>query len=296
MVSGIYGGDARNINLKAAFPRMYALEQEFGSLFKAMTQLKRKGQVDKNSAVGSPTGTLTSFQGGMVQWIQTLSVKYQDSIRLNEEIKDISLQQNRYLVNSGDKPYAADELFISTPAYCAGGLIRNVDAQLSEDLERINYAPIAVVGLVFPAGVFQNRIKGFGYLTPSSEKKEVLGVLFDSDIFPGRCGNEQVLFRIMIGGARHPECVKKSKEELIALSLKEIQASFSVTQKPVKTFFVAWPKAIPQYDQEYLEIEKAIEERLAQHKGLHLVANYLKGISLNDCIESAYQSSQKSSL
>ena len=58
MVSGIYGGDARETVLKAAFGRIHELEQRYGSLFKAMMRL-RKG--------GMPKGTLTSFHRGQEQ-------------------------------------------------------------------------------------------------------------------------------------------------------------------------------------------------------------------------------------
>jgi protoporphyrinogen oxidase len=57
---------------------------------------------------------------------------------------------------------------------------------------------------------------------------------------------------------------------------------------------VAWPKAIPQYDQNYSDLLKTIDEELQKNPNLHLAANYLKGVSLNDCIESAYQNAQNS--
>ena len=39
MVSGIFGGDARNMDLKSAFPRIYEIEQTYGSLIKGMIAL-----------------------------------------------------------------------------------------------------------------------------------------------------------------------------------------------------------------------------------------------------------------
>ena len=126
-------------------------------------------------------------------------------------------------------------------------------------------------------------------MIPSSEGKEVLGVLFESNIFPGRCGKEEILLRIMVGGARHPDILAKSREALTALALKEVQTTLKTEASPIETFFVQWPKAIPQYDVAYTQAERGLEEELKKWKGLYLVANYRKGVSLNDCIENAYQ-------
>jgi len=48
MVSGIYGGDARNANLKSVFPGIYALEEEYGSLVKAMIRIRRARKIAGN--------------------------------------------------------------------------------------------------------------------------------------------------------------------------------------------------------------------------------------------------------
>ena len=93
----------------------------------------------------------------------------------------------------------------------------------------------------------------------------------------------------MVGGARHPEILKRSREELTALAVKEIQTTLKTNAQPVETFFAQWPKAIPQYDHAYVEAERGLEEELKNWKGLHLVANYLHGVSLNDCIENAWR-------
>jgi len=306
MVSGIYGGDARNANLKAVFPRIYALEQEYGSLFKAMIKIRKARKMagngkSKDNTMGSLTGTLTSFQEGVMQMTEAIGKRYQKNICLNQEIQTITRLDHQYTVTVEDgKQYTADELFICAPAYSAGSMIKDVNHNLSQVLEKINYAPMAVVGLICPVDYFPEKPKGYGYLIPSLEQKEILGVLFESNIFPGRCQDNQMLFRVMIGGARHPDILNRTKEELVGLACKEIELlggkSFTQdkTKGPRELFFMTWAKAIPQYDLTYSELLKTIENELQKNPNLHLVANYIKGVSINDCIESAYQSAQGS--
>jgi len=300
MVSGVYGGDARNANLKAVFPKIYALEEEHGSLFKAMIKI-RKGKKSSGNGMGTPTGTLTSFQNGIAQLIDALGKRHQANIRLNQEIKEISPQEDQYSITSTDgKRYMADELYFCAPAYSVGPMLKNVNHRLSCELSKVNYAPMAVVGLVYPREYFSKKPKGYGYLIPSSEKSQVLGVLFEGNIFPGRCREDQVLFRVMIGGARNPDILNKTKEELVQLAVKEIEMlsgkkeQTSENGNPQELFFMPLAKAIPQYDLLYCEIKATIEDELQKIPNLHLVANYLNGVSLNDCIESAYQGAQKS--
>ena len=287
MVSGIYGGDARATVLKAAFGRIYELEQQYGSLFKAMMKL-RKG--------GIPKGTLTSFRRGQAQLTDALARRYENDIRFNEEVRSVTRPSGRFAVVTAAARHEADEVFICAPAYQTAAMIREMAPSMARELEKIRYSPMAVIGLGFPLTAFSRKPEGFGYLIPSSEGKEVLGVLFESNIFPGRCGKEEILLRIMVGGARHPDILSKPREALTALALKEVQTTLKTEALPIETFFVQWPKAIPQYDRAYVAAEAKIAEELKRWPGLYLVANYRKGVSLNDCIENAHQAAQRSSL
>ncbi|MBI5024257.1 MAG: protoporphyrinogen oxidase [Candidatus Omnitrophica bacterium] len=287
MVSGIYGGDARATVLKAAFARIHELEQRYGSLFKAMMKL-RKG--------GMPKGTLTSFHRGQARLTDALARRYAPDVRFDQEVKSITRVSGRFVVATAGARYETDEVFVCAPAYQAATMIKEMSPSIARELEKIRYSPMAVIGLGFSRKAFERPPAGFGYLIPSSEGKEVLGVLFESNIFPGRCGKEEILLRIMVGGARYPDILTKPREVLIALALKEVQTTLKTEASPGETFFVQWPKAIPQYDRSYVEAESALEEKLREWKGLYLAANYRKGVSLNDCIENAYSAAQCSFL
>ncbi len=289
MISGIYGGDAKRINFKAAFPKVYAMEQESGSVIKALIKggKKDKGRIPK---------ALFSFFNGMSELVHTISNRYQDDIQLNQDVKMISTHQNRYIVHANDKQYTADELFICTPAFQAASLFKKFDATLAEQLEQINYVPMIVVGLMYSEKAFKNLPKGYGYLIPSAQKKEILGVLVESNIFTNRCVPGQIVFRVMIGGGRFPDILKKSEEELVALAINEIKSTYETLGNPKTIFFTGWSKAIPQYDGNYVLFKDYWQAHQIKSKNLHLVANYLEGVSFNDCIENAYQAAVKSSL
>ncbi|HQP10363.1 MAG TPA: hypothetical protein PKV41_03140, partial [Candidatus Omnitrophota bacterium] len=74
--------------------------------------------------------------------------------------------------------------------------------------------------------------------------------------------------------------------------IKPMMTEDAKTVEPQELFFVLWEQAIPQYNQSYCQLLPVIERRLGRYPGLHLSANYLKGISLNDCVENAYQAAR----
>lgn len=280
MVSGIYAGDAQEIDLQSAFPRIHALEQTHGSLIRAMLTLKK----GKN---GQPGGQLRSFSGGMGQLIETLAHRYREDITTSETVRMILPFKDGVIVESDKGKYFADQLVMTVPAERAGELTRPFNEALGRCLARIRYAPVAVVGLAYPQSAFPKPVKGFGYLIPSSEEKEILGVLFCSNIFPGRCPDGEVLFRVMIGGTRNPASVKRTRHELFELAHAEIGTVLKTNRRPHKQFLTIWEKAIPQYTLQYPPLRERIVREMRAYPNFHLLGNYLNGVAMNDCVAAA---------
>lgn len=295
MVSGIFGGDARDLNLSHAFPKIRQIEQEYGSLFKglAASGIKKRKDRRKNSlTAGQPAGQLWSFQNGMGQLIRTLSDRYKKNIETGIDVSRVTYDGKRYFVGSTHKDYAADDLILAVPAYRACDLIAPVDPDLSAELRKISYAFIAVAGLVYSKDQFENPPKGFGYLRPTHEGREILGVLFSSNIFQNRCREDQRLFQIMIGGACHPQTADKNVHQLLEMAETEIHAILRARGKPLDRFLMRWEKGIPQYTKSYPGIYDRIQSIIRQHPCLHLSANYLDGVALNDCVANAKRTAE----
>lgn len=285
MVSGIFGGDIKQLNLKEAFPRIYQMENEYGSLFHAMTKIRKQRKIEDP---GMPRGVLTSFNSGMSLIIKTLADKYQNYISYNSHVEKITYIEDTYQIDIGGKPYASDSLYLSTPSDAAARMLTQLDPEFATHLREISYSPIAVIGLLYKKESFSTVPKGFGYLIPSAEGKEVLGVLFESNIFTCRTATDKILLRVMIGGAHHREIANRSTQELIQLAHSEVVSTLKVNSNPIETFQVYWPKAIPQYDQNYCQLKEKIISKLKFWQNLHIMANYWGGIAFNDCIENAY--------
>lgn len=280
MISGIYAGDAREILLHDAFPSLANLEEEYGSLLKGAIAKRKKGAGSKS---------LYSLSEGMGMIVHALHEKYRGDIRLAEDVDDISKdEQGQYIVRTDEQVLAADQVFLTVPAYAGADMVRSMDTRLAELLDQVQYAPLAVVGLVCSKEEFVNLPTGFGYLKPSTEKSPVLGVLFENQIFENRSAAHQCHFRVMIGGMHNLHILKYSKEELIALARKELIQVLGFKGEPYHIFFQAWSNAIPQYDTYRRQVRSQAEEILVQHPNFHICGNYWNGVCVNDCIELAH--------
>ncbi len=145
------------------------------------------------------------------------------------------------------------------------------------------------MGLVYRRGSFDQLPQGFGYLTPRSQNRPALGVVFDSQIFAGRVDEHHELFRVMIGGTGYPEVIRKTEEELTALAREEISTVLPLRKEesPVETFVVVWPRAVPQYNIDDISARVTIAMEANKINNFHIVSNFLGGVSLNDCIATA---------
>ena len=102
MISGIFAGDVEELSLRAAFPRMYELEQTHGSLFKAAWRISlEKRRLKTSAAAGNPTrgkSVLYSLKGGMGQLIETLQQRYEASIATSQGVLSLEPQGRGYAV------------------------------------------------------------------------------------------------------------------------------------------------------------------------------------------------------
>ena len=249
-ISGIYAGDVRRLHMASTFPKISGPKKN------------------------KHTSRMRSFKEGMGQLIQALSGRYASCIQTGREITSL-------------KEINARHIICAVPAYGAARLLSDTAPDLSAVLSRIVYAPVAVAGLVFDRGAFKKDPDGFGYLVPSQEGKEILGVLIESNVFPQRAPKGLVMVRVMLGGVRHPAIINDSPDQILAKAVKEIDAIYGLKAGCVQTFVKLWPKAIPQYGLDYPALRQTIAQELAKAHGLHLCANYLDGISFNDCINNA---------
>ena len=246
-VSGIFAGDIKRLHMASIFPKKTK---------------KHKGRTQQYS-----------FKQGMGTLIQTLEARCTKHIKFGVNISSI-----------GD--ISADQIICTCPAYAASVLLKDHPV-LCESLDAIPYAPVTVLGLAFPSEAFKNKPDGFGYLIPSHQRKDILGVLLESNVFADRAPQGMMMVRVMMGGRHHPEIINDDAQVFLTKALDELRSIYGLRKDPVQHWIKSWPKAIPQYELGYPEIINSIQKELKNIPLLTLSGNYLGGVSFNDCVNNA---------
>jgi oxygen-dependent protoporphyrinogen oxidase len=295
MVTGVFAGNSRELSLAATFPRMAAMEAEHGSLTLAMLSRMRERRKHSQSGGGpsGPAGTLTTFRSGMEELPKALAGRLGERVHLESPVSGIEpTEQGLRVVTKGSRG-EADRVLLSVSANAAGRLVSPFAPNATEALESIRTVPIAVVMSSYrSAYAFEQPIQGFGVLVPGREPIDVLGTLFCHDIFDGQAPSGSLLLRTMIGGARDPEALLASDNEIETRARSAYQQLWGSDPQPEKTWIFRHDNGISQYEVGHLGRVAAAESTLAEF-GIELAGSPYRGVSVNDCIRQAREAARR---
>jgi protoporphyrinogen/coproporphyrinogen III oxidase len=273
MSAGIYGSTPDRISVKAAFPLIVALESEYGGLFRGMLAKRKKE--------AGPGGVLTSTRGGISTMIRHLASVTPAEWHYDEPVRSVERRGDGYVLHTAQGEAAVDRVVICCTSFAAATMLETLDADIAQRLAAIQYSPIAVVGFGYFS--LQDPLDGFGLLTTTSSKQPILGVLWDSSIFPDRAPTGAKSIRAMIGGQRNPELVAQDEAGLIATARRGIRDTMGLDQDPDVSFVKRWDRGIPSYPPGHVAGVDALFALVARHPGLYLNCNAYRGIAMNDC-------------
>jgi oxygen-dependent protoporphyrinogen oxidase len=288
-ISGIFAGNPDKLSIKSAFPKLFELEKNYGSLLKGAI-FSPKGKKSKAPKTASRT---VSFKNGMQTLTDKLSEKLGAGVKLNTEVFEIKKTENgKYNLRTSDESIDAksfDSVVVATPSFVAASLIKNFDVELSERLANVYHPPIAVVFTAFKKENIKFDLDGFGFLIPKLEHRKILGSLWNSSIFANRAPENFHLLTTFVGGARNAELVEAGEDDLIKSALEELNSILGLSGVPVFAKVKKWEKAIPQYNIGYEKIIESIENFQKRNAGIFFCSNFYRGISVGDCIKNAFQ-------
>jgi protoporphyrinogen/coproporphyrinogen III oxidase len=279
-VSGVYAGDPRDLSMRSAFPRLYEMERDFGSLI--MGTLRRK--VEKPD----PNFPRTfSFRGGLKTLIDKLAAEIGGGLRTGVQVAAIQAAGGgKFRVEGAE----FDAVIVSTPAWVAAELVRNRDTYLADTLENVNYPQVAVAVTGFRSEKIGKKLDGFGFLIPSTEKRPILGTLFHSAVFPDRAPEGYQLMMTFIGGVRGGNRLEEmSDDEIKELVTAQLGELLNVKGEPEMFHLKRWNRAIPQYRIGYERVMADCAEFEKQNPGIYFCSNFYRGISMGDCVKNAFQ-------
>ena len=289
-LSGVYAGNPHTLVTRHALPKLYNLEQDYGSFIKGSIA---KAKLPKSERDKLATKKVFSAVGGLERLAEALVKAIgKEEITLSASEVKIQPQDKQWLITyrtpEGGQSLIANKVVTTCGAYALPDLLPFIPKEDIGQISNLHYAPIiqASVGFHNTRGL---QFGAFGGLVPSKEKKDVLGILFPSACFVGRSPEEGALFSFFIGGVRHADMLDWSDEKLKDMILKNIHSmlKFPADAQPDLIKIHRHQKAIPQYEKNSEARFRMIEELQARYPGLILAGNIKGGIGMADRIRQA---------
>lgn len=288
-VAGVYAGRPEELSVKSSFPKLYALEENYGGLIvgtiRSIRERKKRAEKSKQSA------KMLSFKHGMQVFPKAIARHLGQRVITFAEVNSVTKIDNIYKVQytyAGEiKQINCDVVLSTVPSFQAAELFGHFDETLSKHLKEIYYPPVLVILIAYQSDKIGQPLDGFGFLIPEKEKKSFLGAIWSSVIFKDRTNSDYDVFTLFVGGSRDPEIGSFDKELLINKVKKEFEELMNISGEPVHISYRYWSKAIPQYTLGYIEHENYFDEFEKKFPGLILSGNYRGGISVGDCIKNA---------
>lgn len=290
LVSGIYAGNIHELSLKSCFPLLHEWEQAKGSVIRgAFSQSIGKSSTPLSPFVKSiQASPIFSFKDGIETLTRSLTHQLDAKILLKSPPRACTWQHHGVKIHLfNQETLEADHVFASCPPDKLADLIPSTQNNLTKLLKSLTYASVGVVNLGYTQSILPKH--GFGYLIPSKEKEEILGTLWDSDIFPEQNRHpKETRLTVMIGGAHHPSIEKLSEQQCLEIALQALKKHLNITCKPDSTAFKLAQKTIPQYTLAYEAWIDAVKQSVSAFcPRLTLLGKAFGGVSVNDCIANA---------
>ncbi|RWW32798.1 hypothetical protein GW17_00002522 [Ensete ventricosum] len=186
--SGVYAGDPAKLSMKAAFGKVWKLEQNGGiKCWPSCRRLpKPKGQ------------TVASFRKGLAMLPDAISSRLGNKVKLSWKLTSIRKLDGQgyilmYETPEGLTSVQTRSVVLTIPSYITSNLLRPLsyfiligDAfqnDAADALSKFYYPPVAAVSISYPKEAIRKEclidgeLKGFGQLHPRSQGVETLGIV-----------------------------------------------------------------------------------------------------------------------
>jgi oxygen-dependent protoporphyrinogen oxidase len=277
------------LSVRALFPRFVESEQADGSLLKAF----RRARPARDSA----DGAFKSLPGGLGELISALGAALPPaSIRLRAAVARVSAAAGGaqpYRVEMADGGWIdASSVVVAAPAYAAATILGRLAPDIARLCGDIPYTSVATVALAFEADAIARPLTGSGFVVPRVERSSILAATWLSSKWPNRAPEGRALVRAFVGGARDPDALDRTDDELVRGSIAALTPLAGIRRAPLFTRVYRWPRANAQHEVGHLDRIAALDRALARRPGLFITGSGFRGVGIPDCIADARATAQ----
>lgn len=292
LLSGVYGGNARDLSAESVLPRFIGFEKRFGSLIQGV----------RHEMNGAPkTGLFLSLRDGMQSLTDALAGAIAKSTRIvHGEATAVrrhhaAVQRSRagWQIEVSGESLPVEQLVLACPAHRCAPLLETAAPELAAQLAAIPYSSAILVTLLYRASDIEHPLDGFGFLVPQRERQTVAAATWINRKFPTRVAAGLVAIRAFIVAEEAVQLERAQDSELTELVQRDLADFMSITAKAQRSLVNRWPQSMPQYVVGHRLRQETIAQILQNEPALHLVGNAYDGVGIPDCIRLAHATAEK---
>ncbi len=282
-VSGVYAGNPDTIIPKYALPKLYALEENYGSFIRGSIHKMLSKKTEREKKATKKTFSATNGLSTLIE--RLVEAVGKENISLNCQGLFILRSDNSYCVHFGIENLNFSQVIFTGNAKRLPEAFPFLKEEHLDDASRVDVAQVMEVSVGFKKweGI---PLNGFGALMPSKEGRNILGALFMSSLFKNRAPQGGALLAVFMGGKRHPEYLDLNDNEIFEMVQKDLKESLNIPTFNPDLFEITRHRlAIPQYDSLSPARFKAFALAEEKFPGLYLGGNGIGGIGIADRIK-----------
>ncbi len=287
-LAGVYAADADRVSFEATFPQLFDAVRENRRLIDALKGMRSQSGGAKKKKK-SPR-CLVSFPEGLAELPECLAKSLKDAggeIRTGVSISLSKEEGNDWTVLLGDgEAVRASEVILTSRAKDSAEILAPHSREASDFLRELEYARLTILHAGVEAASLPAWRNGFGFLSVDNQGVDTLGMIWSSNIFPGRAPDGHHLLTCFYGGEKDPAANDLDDEALRTAFRQDLNKIFGFQGGDFPLLEITrWEQALPVFRIGHAERLRQMEKSLLP--GLRLLANFRGHISMPDRVKQA---------
>ncbi len=278
LAAGLFMGDAKNLSITAAFPRLASMEREHGSIIRGVLNARRGNQ---------PGRHLYSWRDGIGTIPATLALRLGERIKTGVSVLEITPLAQGFTVRTNAGSIRSRAVVLAVQPHVAAGLLEQSDPEAALAAGAITAPPVNVLFFGFRREQVAHPLDGLGYLSTKDSSRIISGAQFLSTMYEGRAPSGHVAISAYAGGTRNPELAQLDEALLQREVRRELAETLGIKGKPVLQRSRRWALGLPQYTPGHAARTSILESAAQRVPGLYITGNYLQGVSVANCLIAA---------
>lgn len=278
MAAGLFMGDSRKLSINGAFARLADMEQEHGSIIRAILKARKGSEPGRHLySWRDGIGTIpTILASGLGRFVQT-----------GVTVLGLRKTASGFEVKTSQGALQTRAVVLAVQPHVATGLLDPLDPAGAEAAGAIAAPPVNVVFLGYRREQVGHPLDGLGFLSTKDPARIISGAQFLSTMYEARAPEGHVAISAYAGGARNPNLAQMDEKTLINEIHSELTDLLDIRGDPILHRTRRWALGLPQYELGHPARVKVLDHTDSRVPGLFVTGNYLHGVSVANCLSTA---------